>query len=295
MKKRVWMVCVLTAFMLSACTKNNNVFDTPEGHSTRAAKKTQEETKDSLEDENYHFWDKTAVVMQEDGWLYYLMAEKYDDGRVKYEFDGIQMWEKTVEDCYVPMLDEAGHQISKGLARVPHLQHVESVREEMNKIYACLDTCQTREEAMEKLGKLEWRELEKRGVTLELIEELFDKLDKMDYPTEYLVEAYAEIPFADKWMANIDNETEVSITYLTGFGTIEAIEIELLNKEGRPYSLLSQKGKLDKEQEKTKQVLDKIEQEIIKTQSTDISKYREQVEPSVYYCVENLLKGFEES
>ena len=288
-------MCVLTAFMLSACTKNDKVFDVPEGYSAKSAKESQEETNDVLEDENHHFWDKTAVVMQEDGWLYYLLAVKYDDGRVKYEFDGIQMWEKTVEDCYIPVLDEAGQQIDKVKAKVPHLQHVESVRAEMNEIYACLETCQTREEVMEKLGKLEWRELEKRGITLTLIEELFDKLDKMDYPTEYLVEAYAEIPVADKWTANVDNETEVSITYLTGFGTIEAIEIELLDKEGRPYSILSQEGRLDKEQEKTKQVLDKMEQEIVKTQSTDISEYREQVEPSVYYCVENLLKGFGES
>lgn len=294
MKKRIGIVCVLAALMLSACTQKEKVFNAPEGQSTKEFSKLQEETEDSLEDEELHFVDKTATVMQEDGWLYYLTVIKYDDGKVKYEFDGIQMWEKTVENCYIPVLDEAGRQVDKTNAGVPHLQHIESVREEMNAIYACLDDCQTREEVMEQLGKMELKELEKRGITLSLIEELFDKLDQMEYPTEYLVEAYAEIPYTDKWIADIDSETEVSVTYLTGFGTIDAIEIELLDKEGRPYSILSREGKLDKEKEKTKQVLDEMEKDIVKTQSTDISKYKEQVEPSVYYCVENLLKGFEE-
>lgn len=284
MKKHlIYTVFVFIIFLSTGCQsesdKKREQYD----------KKQNYETNPNDDSKDLFFFDKTAILQKDDGWLYYLMIEKTKENETFYEFDGINMWRKiSINECFIPVYDEKDNLVDCMNPPVSVLSLYEKSKHDVEKIQECLD-----KKTSIDIKREELKNLELSYIDIKDVEKLLSDLDNIEYPTEY--GSYSDASFTNYFEKDLNDNNKLCITYLKNLGYLIALNIEVSDSGGKVLSELAIENNLNSEQEKLLEIFNLIEEDILQNQSLDISKYEKDLEPKIYNGLKTILKNLEDT
>lgn len=292
--KKFWMlaavVCMSTSIVGCASKKDqapevtNQISETPQ-----------------VQEEDYK--ERMALLDLDDEWVYELSQVEKKNGEkteISYHFDCVNMKHKTIDNCYMPVIDSETGNILEDKSVLPdipsYLYMVGAERDDVKQIEAYLN----KQQFQRQIEETDLNDLELKYVNKKNLVDLYNKCLQTEYvyATSEIMEnlkLYMNIPGEDCIEKQINSNEALTLSYMTGYGTgIERIHIDISYKDGMILSDKVKENKANKKQKEEYKKIQRLEQFIRKNKTFDCTKYQSDQDDAYIQKALEIMNDLEE-
>lgn len=228
------------------------------------------------------FVDKEVTKEKDDGWVahLYIQIEKKDktskqlennydlDNIMNVYYDCINLRYQSLDGYSIKVVNEDGKQTEEMKEVIPTYSRAVDKQKDIQKLNNFLSEKKyNREITLNDLKEIDCDSLDKKEI-VEMYNEAINK--KMDeYPGNVSYGANKEIGSGE---ISLSDSGKLYVAYIVSMDKIAAINIEYIDSDGQYLSSLYDQGDVNEKQKEFKFLLDKIEHQIIETQSIEIKE-----------------------